>query len=142
MARTAKAGEGNRAVTNVTEATETVRNAVPAIINLKDQRKAINAEIAEIRERVNAAGVPKKALDHAIKLKEMDPEDRERWDEGFAIARDAIAIPVSRSLFDMLDTPTGKPNGDAKPKGTQEALAAAREHLGSNDTTDETVAAE
>lgn len=138
MARKTKPGDSEkRGVTNLTEAKEVVRNAVPSILNLKDQRKAINDEIKSIRERVNAVGIPKKALDHAIKMREMDPDDRERFDEGLAIARDAISLPMSRSLFDFLDTPAGekdeepapeKPNGRGAKSGA-EALKAGRAHL-------------
>jgi uncharacterized protein (UPF0335 family) len=101
MAKTTKPGDGK--VTNLTETKDIIKNAVPRIINLKEQRKSINAEIASEREKVNAVGVPKKALDHAIRVHEMDPEDREKFDEGYAIARDAIGVPQSRSLFDILD---------------------------------------
>ena len=103
MARKTKPGDG---VTNLSETKDIIRNAVPKIVNLKERRKTINAEIAEVREQVNAAGVPKKALDHAIRVKEMDPEDRQRFDEGYAIARDAIGLRMSGSLFDMIETPT------------------------------------
>lgn len=95
-------------VTNLSAAKDTIRNAVPAIVNLKAQRKDINAEIAKLRENVNAAGVPKSALDYAIKIKEMEPDVRERFDEGYAIARDAIGLRMSGSLFDMIEEPTAE----------------------------------
>jgi uncharacterized protein (UPF0335 family) len=132
MAQKAKPGDGQ--VTNLTDTKDLVKNVVPAIINLKSQRKAINEQIAEQRARVEAAGVPKKALDHAIRIREMDPDDREKFDEGYAIARDAIGLPVSRSLFDMLDErldAEGKAADGKKPKG--DALAAARAHLAGNE---------
>lgn len=106
MAKKAKAGDGP---TNISAAKEVIRDVVPAIINKIKERKAINADIAELRERVNAAGVPKKALDHAIRIREMDPEDRQRFDEGYIIAREAIGCAVQRSLFEMIDTPAGAP---------------------------------
>lgn len=108
MAKTPERG------TNLTETKEVIRNAVPEIINLKAKRKELNEEIAAIRERVNAAGIPKHALDHAIRVREMDPEDRERFDEGVAIVRDVIGAAMSRSLFDYLDTPAGG-NGEEPP---------------------------
>lgn len=119
MAKKTKPGDG---VTNLSETKDIVRNAVPKIINLKEQRKQINAEIAEVREKVNAAGVPKKALDHAIRVKEMDPEDRQRFDEGYAIARDAIGVPHSRSLFDTIEEPTQPANNDRVDE-TEDATA-------------------
>lgn len=111
-----------------------VRQSVPKIINLKKDRTAINEEIAAIRANVEAAGVPKKALDHAIRVLDMDPQDRERFDEGYAIARDAVGLSMSRSLFDMLDERLdSETNGGKEPqtKGAiGEALAAAKTHLG------------
>lgn len=100
MARVTKPGDG---ATNLSETKDIIKNAVPRIIQLKAERKEINAAIQEQRERVNAAGVNKAALDHAIRIKEMEPEQRQAWDEGFAIARDALAITQSISLFDDLD---------------------------------------
>jgi len=131
MARKAKPNDANRGVTNLTDAKEMVRQSVPKIIGLKKDRTAINEEIAAIRANVEAAGVPKKALDHAIRVLEMDPEDRARFDEGFAIARDAVGIGMSRSLFDMLDEPLGG-DGEEGHGGVSNgaaALDAARAHL-------------
>jgi uncharacterized protein (UPF0335 family) len=123
LAKRAKPNDGNRAVTNLTDAKEMVRQSVPKIINLKKDRAAINEEITAIRANVEAAGVPKKALDHAIRVMEMDPLDRERFDEGYAIARDAIGLGMSRSLFDMLEDPAGD---DANPPDFSSALDSAR----------------
>lgn len=109
MAKKAKVGDGP---TNISAAKDIIRNEVPAIVNLKAKRKEINAEIQERRERVNAAGVPKAALDHAIRVREMDPVDRQRWDEGFIIAREAIGCAVQRSLFEMIDEPAGQAGAD------------------------------
>ena len=120
MAKKTKPGDG---VTNLSETKDIVRNAVPKIVNLIDRRKAINADIAEIREQVNAAGIPKKALDHAIKVKQMDPEDRQRFDEGYAIARDAIGLKMSGSLFDMIESPTEPASEPANEDATADAAA-------------------
>lgn len=133
MARKAKPGDSG--VTNLSNAKEMVRQSVPNIINLKKDRTAINEQIAAIRANVEAAGVPKKALDHAIRVLDMDPQDRERFDEGYAIARDAVGLGMSRSLFDMLDE---RLDAETKPNGKEpavkgaigEALAASKAHLG------------
>lgn len=136
MAKKAKPGDR---VTNLTETKDIIRNSVPKIIGLKLKRKELNAEIAAEREKVNAAGVSKKALDHAIRVKEMDPEDRQAFDEGYAIARDAIGLPQSRSLFDFIDSSDDETADDSeadaapkkKPLSGPEALAAARAGNGS-----------
>jgi uncharacterized protein (UPF0335 family) len=132
MAKKTKPGDSDRG-TNLTETKEVIRDVVPRIIKLKEERKAINADIQELRERVNAAGVSKSALDHAIRVREMDPTDREKFDEGYAIARDAMNVPISRSLFDMIETPAGAGTGaEDSTGGAAEAVAAARAHLGGN----------
>lgn len=105
MAKKAKVGDGP---TNVSEAKEVIRNAVPEIVNINKRIKALQADKAELRERVNAVGIPKRALDHAIRMREMDPEDRQRYDEGYIIAREAIGVAVQRSLFEMIETPAGE----------------------------------
>lgn len=112
MAKKAKPGDQ---VTNLTGAKEIIRNSVPKIVGLKLKRKELNAEIAAEREKVNAAGVSKNALDYAIKVKEMDPEDRAHFDEGYAIARDAIGIPQSKSLFDFIASSDDEQPEDGKP---------------------------
>jgi len=125
MAKKAKPGDR---VTNLTESKDIIRNAVPRIVNLKKQRKELNAEIAAEREKVNGAGISKQALDHAIRIKEMDPDDRQHFDESYAIARDAIGLPQSRSLFDFLGSADdAEEEAKAKkPLSGPEALAAAR----------------
>lgn len=123
MAKKAKPGDR---VTNLTETKDIIRNAVPRIVNLKAKRKELNAEIAAEREKVNGAGVSKQALDYAIRTKEMDPDDRQHFDESYAIARDAIGLPQSRSLFDFIES---SDDDDAEPKKAlngPDALAAAR----------------
>lgn len=111
------------AVTNLSETKEIVRNAVPELVNLKKERKAINEQMAAIRERVNAAGIPKKALEHAIRVREMEPDDREAFDEGYAIVRDVIGCSMSRSLFDYIDTGTRPASEPANEDETADAAA-------------------
>lgn len=139
MAKTAKPGDSG--VTNLSETRDVIRNAVPRILNLKNQRKSINEQIAAEREKVNGLGVSKRALDHAIRIKEMDPEDRKAFDESYAIARDAIGLPMSGSLFDFINASYGEGEKPAaeKPAGKNGAevtpIRAAKDHLGtgSND---------
>jgi hypothetical protein len=78
---------------------------------------------------VKNCGVPPAALDLAIRMKEADPEDRQKMDEGYAIARDALGLGLQRSLFEALDEESGEetPADDTVPNA---ALAAARQHLG------------
>lgn len=121
MAKRAKPGDSeNRGVTNLSETKEVIREAVSKILKLKGERKEINAAIGEQRARVKNYGVPPAALDLALRMKEADPQDRQLHDEGYAIARDALGLGLQRSLFEMIEEPTG---GEATGNG---ALAAAK----------------
>lgn len=136
MARKAKPGDDNRGVTNLSNCKDLIKNGVPKIIGIEKKIKALRDERNSIRENINAAGVPKAAFDHALRTFKMDPEDRARFDEGVAITRDAMALPLSRSLFDMIEEPTGTDEDDqtvnGSGKGMGAALDAARAHLGTD----------
>lgn len=132
MAKKAKPGDGER-VTNLSETKDVIREAVAKIIKLRGDRKELNAAIGEQRARVKNYGVPPAALDLALRMKEADPEDRQRHDEGYAIARDALGLGLQRSLFEMLDERLGaeatpKANGKAHETSGAigEALAASK----------------
>lgn len=137
MARKARPDEPNRGVTNLSNCKDLIKNGVPKIIGIEKKIKALRDEKNSIRENINAAGVPKAAFDHALRTFKMDPDDRARFDEGVAITRDAMALPLSRSLFDMIETPTGDDDEDQTssdseqgPKPMAEALGNTRKHLG------------
>jgi hypothetical protein len=143
MAKRAKPGDGNSGVTNLTEAKAVVKESVAKILALKSQRKEINAAIGEQRARVKNYGVPPAALDLAIRMKEADPEDRQKHDEGYAIARDALGLGLQRSLFETIESSDAPPQkAPAEPKGEiakaaskagmipgVESLAKSRSHL-------------
>ena len=112
MARRAKADEGNRGVTNLSNCKDLIKTGVPKILNIEEKIAALRQEKNAIRENINAAGVPKAAFDHALKTFKMDLDDRARFDEGVAITRDAMSLPLSRSLFDMIEEPTGAAPAD------------------------------
>lgn len=124
-----KAKPGDSGVTNLSETKDVIREAVGKIIQLRGERKELNAAIGEQRARVKNYGVPPAALDLALRMKEADPEDRQRHDEGYAIARDALGLGLQRSLFETIEEPAElKPNGNG-------AIAKARAHLGGGDRT-------
>jgi hypothetical protein len=142
MSKTAKPNDGG--VLNISNARTAVQGSVKKIIELKAQRKRINDQIASERGLCKSAGVPPAALDLAIRMKEMDPEQRAAHDEGYLLARQAIGLAIQRDLFETLGgtdgdgeqiSPEGqkaidaaKAKGNAKPMG--EALKDARNHIG------------
>jgi hypothetical protein len=124
MAKKAKPGDGERGVTNLSETKDVIRQEVAKIVGLRGQRKEINGAMAESRARVKNYGVPPAALDLAIRMKEADPDDRQRHDEGYAIARDALGLGLQRSLFEMIEEPAVQTNGAKAPADATEAAAA------------------
>lgn len=132
MAQKAKPGDGER-VTNLTDTKNTIRDSVARIMKLKNERKELNAAIGEQRARVKNCGVPPAALDLAIRMKEVDQEDRQAHDEGYAIARDALGMGIQASLFETLNTNDDAP---AEGKSNVTALAKAKKHLGGTSAPD------
>lgn len=90
------------------------------VINLKAKRAEVNAEIAECRAKAKRMGIKPKAFDLAIAYREMDAEQRENFDESYAIAREANGVPFKAQL-DLFDEERdnderGDPDsGGAKP---------------------------
>jgi hypothetical protein len=118
MARKASPGDDG-GVVNVTNAMVVVQQSVKKIVELKEQRKKVTAAINSERAQCKAAGVPAAALDLAIRIKEMDPEQRAAHDEGYLIARRAIGLPVQQDLFETI-------NNDGK---TPEIQRAQEQHV-------------
>lgn len=152
MARRAKPNDSDaHGVTNLTEAKQVVAEEVKNILAREAKIAELSSANTASRKRVKTYGVPPAALAYAIKIKKMDPEDRQKHDEGCAIARDAIGLSIPRTLFEQLDerfetedkiAATQKPNGaaptgpkgdadlaDDSPPDVSSALGAARKHL-------------
>lgn len=127
MAKKAKPGDNGGAI-NITDAKAVVRHAVPAIINLKKQRKELNAEISALRANVKSIGIPTAALDLAIRMREIDPEDRAAHDQGYIIARDALGLKIQLDFLDEMDHPT--PDKSEKPVELKGTLAKAAAKAG------------
>lgn len=72
-----------------------ISRAYKAVSKSKDVRKAANDEIAEVRSSLEAAGVPKKAFDMAMRYCNMDPDDRQGFDLAYDLCRDAMGLPYN-----------------------------------------------
>jgi uncharacterized protein (UPF0335 family) len=105
MARKAKPGDSpTHGVTNLTETKEQVRASVRRIIQLREQQKDLRDEMNVERKKCKTLGIPPAALNLAIRMRDADPEDRQRHDEGYAIAREALGLKFQLSLFEDLDS--------------------------------------
>lgn len=80
---------------NLTKLKQDVVEGIEAIERFKGQRTSANEEISAIRETLASKGIPKQALDMAMKYKNMDPDKREGFDTAYDIVREAIGLPFS-----------------------------------------------
>lgn len=83
---------------NLTAITQQVADYARQVVDLRKQREETNAEIAEVRAKVEALGVQKKAFDDAVRYQQADPEKRQGYDLSYSIARKAVGLPMD--LFD------------------------------------------
>jgi chorismate mutase len=105
---------------NLTALKNDISKLANEVISLKAKRAEVNAEIAECRAKAKRMGIKPKAFDLAIAYREMDAEQRENFDESYAIAREANGVPFKAQL-DLFDQERdederGNPDkGGAKP---------------------------
>lgn len=81
---------------NLSEVKAEIAKRARAIVACKKQRAETNAEIAEHRAAIVNLGVPKKAFDAALYYYELDEDQRQGLDLGYAIAREALGLPFKQ----------------------------------------------
>ena len=86
---------------NLTQLKQDIAEGIARIEQHKAERSSCNEEISAIRETLAAKGIPKKALDMAMKYKDMDPRDRVGFDAAYDIVREAIGLPVVERQGDL-----------------------------------------
>jgi uncharacterized protein (UPF0335 family) len=91
-------------VTNLTSTKKVLRECAAGFEKIDEKRAELNDQAADLRERCRNQGIDPKWLLAALRIKKMEPEDREKADENYAIARDAIGIGMQSSLFDTIAT--------------------------------------
>lgn len=142
MAKRAKPGDdASNGVTNLTSTKKVLKEVANGFRDIAKQRSDLNEYAGELRERCRNHGIDPKWLLTALKVADMEPEDRERADESYAIARDAIGLSFRESLFDNLDEREESEENAARVKERQQKPPApngpAGDHdLAGNDPTD------
>jgi hypothetical protein len=86
---------------NIGPLKEDIVKARDKVLELKSKRSEINADLKAIRENLEAKGITKSAFDSALRHYEKDPEQREGYDQGYIIAREAMGLPVIGAQMDM-----------------------------------------
>lgn len=106
---------------NITEIKKQGLSLAEQFIQAKKERTLINEKLGQIRAAAEELGIPKKAFTDAIKYKELDIDKREGYDEGYALMRETLGVPVSEQL-DMFDDTTPDTWDAEEPK--PDAVAA------------------
>tara|TARA_Y100000034_G_C6768191_1_gene342558 strand:+ start:404 stop:751 length:348 start_codon:yes stop_codon:yes gene_type:complete len=92
-------GEAPKPGSNIGAVKKEIAELADQVIALRISRGEINAEIAAKRARVEELGIKKRAFDYAVKYKEMDIDQRRELDTSYAIAREAVGVPIEAGLF-------------------------------------------
>lgn len=110
MARTAKkqkeTQEPVNVVTmggNISGLLESVAKARDRIIGIDHKIKELQADKKAIRESMEAKGITKQAFDKALSYFRQDPEQREGFDQSYAIAREGMGLPIKGSQLNMFE---------------------------------------
>lgn len=115
---------------NIKPLMDILKAAQKRVLELRDKRDGINAEIAEERAKVKAVGISKKAFDYALNRSQMDPEKRDELDQDCALACDAMGCPITGDQGSLFETKEkGKKKDGASQKssvGKQQADAISK----------------
>lgn len=87
---------------NISGLKDDAKQAIDKINTLKSERQSINEQIGAIRANMESKGIPKPALDMAMRYLGWEPEKREGFDLAYAIVREAGGLPVAPDLVDMM----------------------------------------
>lgn len=103
---------------NLTKFKEDIRAGANKIVALEKKRAGINADIGAVRKNLQAAGLHPKALAAMLAYFKMDDQQRDGFDEGYLISREAIGLPV-QGAFDFSSKRSA--NGEDDDKSEESA---------------------
>lgn len=104
MSKPAKPGDDAAPpVTNLSSTKKALAEIATGFRDIDKQRSDLNDYASELRERCRNQGIDPKWLLTAIRVAKMEPDDRTKADESYAIAREAIGLGLQRSLFEMME---------------------------------------
>lgn len=91
--------ERNASGQNLTKTLDEIRGIMVKINKNKDRRAEVNADIQALRDKAVTLGIPKSALDMAMRYLDWEPEKREGFDLAYQLVREAGGLPVQPDLF-------------------------------------------
>lgn len=119
------ANENAPGITNLTSTKKVLAQAAKDFRDIDKKRKELNDWAGEVRERCRDMGIDPKWLLTAIRVSDLEPEAREKADESYAIAREAIGLKFRMSLFEEMETRQESEAVAEKVKGRAKAKLAA-----------------
>lgn len=107
-----------------------IRTAADKIERVKIERSSKTAEINDARLGLEADGIPREALDMALKYAAWDSNKRRGFDRAYAIVREALDLEIENDLFSYKDgvlpqTPPKKAEAKAAPKAAAKAAESS-----------------
>lgn len=115
MARKLKPDDDGHATRNhnAAEIKKTVREVAGVVINLKAERGEIQAQITEAKARLKAFGIKMVDFNAALRLYELEAEDRNESIDNIKIMFEALEIGGQGDMFPEPAAPKG--NGARVP---------------------------
>lgn len=89
----------------VSELKAAISDSVRRIIDAKKDRTECNADISLEKEKLEAKGIPRKALEMAMTYSEWDADSRAGFDAAYALVRETLGCPYDGQLFDKQGNP-------------------------------------
>lgn len=101
MARKLKADDDGHATRNhnVQEIKDTIREVANEVISLKAEKAEIQAQITEAKSRLKGKGIKMADFNAALRLYELDAEDRNESIDSLKLAFEALEIGGQGDLF-------------------------------------------
>jgi hypothetical protein len=93
------ASDAPQAGGNVADTNSVIRECVAQFNEISEKRGELNAEAADIRERLDEAGVNKPAFQAARTLYNMEPEGRDSYQDNMRLCMDALGLGQQGTLL-------------------------------------------
>ena len=119
---------------NLTGLKKKIADGIQKMGRLKNERADVNAEMAAIREALQAEGIPKKAFAMALQYLNMDPDDRVGFDIAYALCREAGGLPLQEDLFQAADRMAAEAEEAKQPEERTADASAIDKVFRSEDT--------
>lgn len=93
------ASEGANKDHNVKDLNKLIRECAKEMIAIKEQRKDLNEQAGEIRQRLRDSGVETKAFEFAVRVSEMEQEAKDNYIDWLKVSFGALGVGQQGSLF-------------------------------------------